>query len=266
LPLPDVRRLLALVLALLPLAAGEARADGKETLEAARAAYYSLRREGLASFTCLATPNWDGILAERRRTDPAAADKAYKTLSGLTFGVEVAPARRAKVIHSDPPGGFSGTDKEIEALKLITSGTEQTLTGFFDAWGPFVMTTPIPPPTAEVTEAHGLWIVDFKDGKTAVGQVMRQDYTIETTRLTSDTFSSVIQPQFVKSPKGLLLTALQGQYRPLPTGSAVSLQLRVEYQDVTGFLLPKHLWVSSNNGRAVTQMDLAFSTCQAQRR
>jgi hypothetical protein len=38
-------RALAAVLALLPLAAGEALADSKETLDAARAAYYSLRRE-----------------------------------------------------------------------------------------------------------------------------------------------------------------------------------------------------------------------------
>jgi len=261
-----VRRLLALVLGLLPLAAGEALADGKETLDAARMAYYSLRREGLVSFTCLATPNWDAILAERRRTDPAAADKAYKTLNGLTFGVEVAPARRAKVMHTDPPASPGSTEKENEALKLITSGTEQTLTGFFDAWGPFVMTSPIPPPTAEVTEAHGLWIVDYKEGQTAVSLVMRNDYTIDTTRIVSSTHSSVIQPQFVKSPKGLLLTAMQGQFRQLPAGPTVSLQLRVEYQDVTGFLLPKHLYVSSHNGRAVSQMDLTFGTCQAQRR
>jgi hypothetical protein len=261
-----VRRLLALLLALLPLAAGEALADGKETLDAARAAYYSLRREGLEGFSCLATPNWDAVLAPRRRADPAAADKAYTTLSALTFGIEATPGRRAKVMHTDPPGGLGSTEKETEALKLVTSGVEQTLTGFFDAWGPFVMTTPIPPPTAEVTEARYLWVVDFNEGKTAVGMVMRHDYTIEATSLVSDTFSSVIQPQFVKSPKGLLLTALQGQYRQLPTGSAYSLQLRVEYQDVTGFLLPKHLWVSSNNGKAVTQMDLSFGTCQAQRR
>jgi len=260
-----VKRLAALVLGLLPLA-NEALTDGKETLDAARAAYYSLRREGLISFTCLATPNWDAVLAARRRADPAAADKAYKVLSALTFGVELVPGQRSKVMHIDPPGGLGSTEKETEALKLVTSGIEQALTGFFDTWGPFVMTSAIPPATADVTEAHGLWIVDYKEGQTAVGLVMRHDYTIETTRIVSAKTSSVIQPQFVKSPSGLLLTAVQGQYRQLPTGPTASLQLRIEYQDVTGFLLPKHLWVSSNDGRAVTQMDLSFATCQAQRR
>ena len=44
-----------ILLTLWPLATDPAWADGKETLDAARAAYYSLRREGLTSFTCLVT-------------------------------------------------------------------------------------------------------------------------------------------------------------------------------------------------------------------
>ena len=44
-----VTRCLVLLHSLLPMI-GEARADAKETLAEARAAYYSLRREGLASF------------------------------------------------------------------------------------------------------------------------------------------------------------------------------------------------------------------------
>ena len=258
-----MRRLLVLLLALLPLAAGEASADGKETLDAARAAYYSLRREGLASFTCLVTPNWDLLLASRWRTDPAAAAKVYKAFSSLTFGVEVAPGQRPKVMHADLPG----SDAESDTLKRLVGGMEQTLSGFFEIWAPFVLTTPIPGPTAEVTETHGLWIVDYKEGATQVGLVMRDDYTIESTRILTDTFASVIQPQFIKSPKGLLLTAIQGSFQKLPAdGPPVSLQLRIEYQNVSGFMLPKRLHVSSNDGHTVGLMDLGFGTCQAQRR
>jgi hypothetical protein len=258
-----VRRLLALVLALLPLAAGEAWADGKETLDAARAAYYSLRREGLTGFSCLVTPNWDLMLVSRWRTDPAAAAKAYKSFSTLTFGVEVAPGQRPKVLHADVPG----SDAESETLKRLVGGMEQTVSGFFETWAPFVLTTPIPGAGAEVTQTHGLWLVDYKEGATQIGLVMREDYTIESTRILTTTFASVIQPQFVKSPKGLLLTAVQGSYRKLSGDAApVSLQLRIEYQDVSGFLLPKRLHVMSHDGRAVGVMDLAFGTCQIQHR
>jgi hypothetical protein len=258
-----VKRIVAVILALLPLAAGEARADGKETLEAARAAYYSLRREGLTGFTCLATPNWDGVLAARRRTDPAAAEKTYKVLSALTFGVDVAPGRRAKVMHANVP---SGTDKENEALKLVTSGVEEALTGFFDTWAPFVLTSPIPPNTAEVSEARELWSVDYREGATSVGLAMRKDYTIDASHIVTAQFDSLIQPQFTRLAKGLLLTAVQGQYRQLPSGAQVSLQMRIEYQEVSGFQLPRRLHVMTYDGRAVALMDLAFGTCQAQHR
>jgi hypothetical protein len=75
-----------------------------------------------------------------------------------------------------------------------------------------------------------------------------------------------MQPQFVKSPKGLLLSAVQGSYRKLSGGTPVSLRLRIEYRDVSGFMLPKRLHVSSNDGHVVGLMDLAFGTCQAQHR
>jgi hypothetical protein len=259
-----VKRLLALLLALLPLAAGEASADNKETLDAARAAYYSLRREGLTSFTCLVTPNWDLLLASRWRADPAAAAKAYKTLSSLTFGVEVAPGQHPKVMHADVPSG----EPESEALKRLVGGMEQTVSGFFETWTPFVLTTPIPGAATEMTQTHGLWIVDYKEAAgTQIGLVMREDYTIESTRILTTTFASVIQPQFVKSPKGMLLTAVQGSYRKLSGDAApVSLQLRIEYQGVSGFLLPKRLHVMSHDGRTVGVMDLGFGTCQVQHR
>ena len=77
----------------------------------------------------------------------------------------------------------------------------------------------------------------------------------------------MIQPQFTKSPKGMLLTAVQGSFRKL-SGDAVpvSLQLRIEYQDVSGFLLPKRLYVIVVRRPDVGQMDLGFGTCQAQHR
>jgi hypothetical protein len=211
------------------------------------------------------TPNWDQLLAPRWRTDPNGAAKAYKAFSGLTIGVEVALGQKVKVLHADLP---TGSEAETEPLNRLVAAMEQTLIGFFDTWAPFVLTTPIPGSTAEVTPARGLWIVDFKEGTNiSVGLVMRLDYTIETTRIVTDAQASVIQPQFVKSPKGMLLTAIQGSYRKLSSGAApVSVQWRVGYQDVSGFLLPKRLHVISSDSRAIALMDLTLGTCQAHRR
>jgi hypothetical protein len=259
-----VKRLAALLLALLPLAAGEAQADGKETLEAARAAYYSLGREGLAGFTCLVTPNWDGILASQRHANPAAAEKAYKVLSGLTFGIEVAPGQHAKVMHAGAP--TSAGEKEAESLKIAAAGIERSLAGFFDTWAPFVMTSTIPPASADVVEAHGTWNVDYREGPVQIDIVMRKDYVIDVMHVVTAKVDSVLQPQFVRTAKGLLLTAVQGEYRPTAGGNTSTLQVRIEYQVVDGFQLPRRVWISARDQRGVVLMDLGFGTCQAQRR
>ena len=168
------------------------------------------------------------------------------------------------MLHADVPSG----EPESEPLKRLVGGMEQTVSGFFETWTPFVLTPPIPGAAAEMTKTHGLWLVDYKEtGGTQIGLVMREDYTIESTRILTATFASVIQPQFIKTPKGMLLTAVQGSFRKL-SGDApsVSLQLRIEHQGVSGFMLPKRLHVMSYDGKAVGVMDLGFGTCQVQHR
>lgn len=77
----------------------------------------------------------------------------------------MAPGQHPKVMHADVPGG----EPESEALKRLVGGMEQTVSGFFETWTPFVLTTPIPGGAAEVTQTHGLWIVDYKEGATQIG-------------------------------------------------------------------------------------------------
>jgi hypothetical protein len=257
-----VRRLATLTLCLLPMEAGEALADARDTLDAARAAYYSLRREGLAGFTCKVTPNLDALLFPQRRTDPAAADRTLKAFTALAFSVDAAPGRRARVGHIPPA---TSNDMEAQALKQIVAGMEETVGGFFDTWSPFVMTSPVPP-TADMVEAHDQWSVDYREGAIRVGLVMRKDYTIDVMHLVTASFDTTLQPQFTASPKGLLLTAVQGKYKPLPSGTSGSLQLRIDYQDISGFLLPGRVTVSGNDGRTQVQMDLAFANCQVTKR
>jgi hypothetical protein len=52
----------------------------------------------------------------------------------------------------------------------------------------------------------------------------------------------------------------------LPAGGPVSLQLRVDYQEVNGFSLPRRLTFSGNDGHQLVMMDLSFGNCQTVRR
>jgi hypothetical protein len=256
-----MRRLAALVVSLLPIAAPAALADSKDTLNAARAAYYSLRREGLTGFTCQVSTNWDAILAAQRRGDPAAADRLYQALTAIPITVDVGPGRRPKVTHGELP---DGTPEETQTIKTIIGGLEEALSGFFDTWSPFVVASPIPPETAELVEAHDRWSAEYKDARIQLWLSMRKNYTIDVMRIAGSGFESTIQPQFTPTAKGMILTAVQGEYRPLPSGARSSVQLRIDYHDVGAFSLPRRVISSSaRDGRTQTQMDLVFSNCQA---
>lgn len=258
-----MRRLAALIVSLLPLAAAPALADSKDILNAARTAYYSLRREGLTGFSCTVAANWDALLAAQRRDDPTAADRIHKALTAIPVTVEVGPGRRPKVAHGELP---DGTPEEVRTVRTIIGGLDEALSGFFDTWSPFVVASPIPPETAGLVETHGRWSAEYRDARIQVWLSMRKDYTIDVMRIAGSGFESTIQPQFTPTAKGLILTAVQGEYRPLPSGTRSSVQLRIDYHDVGAFSLPRRVISSSaRDGRTQTQMDLVFSNCQTRR-
>jgi hypothetical protein len=255
----------ASVVGLLLATTAVASADTRDTLEKARLSYYSLQRDGLTDFGCAVQPNWEQIVVTARRALSAADEQALRVLKELRISVAAAPARRAKVVRNELP---TANEEQAKALQQIFSGMEQTLVGFFDTWSPFVMTSPLPPPTATVTllEQQGQWSFSYKEGTTDISAVLGEDYAIQAMRIGTPQMASLIQPVFTKSPRGFLLSALQGQYRQLPSGPVALLQMRIDYQAVAGFQLPKTIKVGGDDGAAGFQMEFGLAACQVGRR
>ena len=257
-------RIAVTVVGLLLAATAAASPDTRDTLEKARLAYYSQQRDGLTDFGCAVQPNWEQIVVTARRALSAADEQALRVLKELRITVAAAPARRAKVVRNELP---AANEEQAKALQQIYSGMEQTLIGFFDTWSPFVMTSPLPPPTATVTllEQQGQWRFSYKEGATDISAVLGEDYAIQAMRIGTPQMASLIQPAFTKSPRGFLLNALQGQYKPLPSGPTALLQMRIDYQTVTGFQLPKTITVGGDDGASGFQMEFSLMACQVGR-
>ena len=258
-------RAAASVVGLLLATTVAASADPRDTLEKARLAHYSLQRDGLTDFGCAVQPNWEQIVVTARRAISPADEQALNVLKQLRITVAAAPARRAKVVRNELP---AANDEQAKALQQIYSGMEQTLIGFFDTWSPFVMTSPLPPPTATVTlaEQQGQWSFTYKEGSVDISAVLGEDYAIQAMRIGTPKMASLIQPAFTKSPHGFLLSALQSQYRPLPSGPTALLQMRIDYQTVSGFQLPKIIKVGGDDGTNGFQMEFSLTACQVGRR
>jgi hypothetical protein len=238
---------------------GADTSDKKEVMQRARAAYYSLRDRGLAEFQAGIKPTWEVVLKDQMRTDPASAQKGLNLLNTLHFVMSLDAAGKVKLDHSvdTPPPN----ERVAAGFNQIYEGMDKALTGFFDSWAPFMLTSPFPAVESEYQlEALGTeYRLSYKDGSADVVTLMNKDFTITSIKVVSPEFSSVLKPLFTRNQKGLVLSGYSADYRPTSGKGVVQLNVQVEYQEVNGLQLPRKLSLDSVYDGEPTQMELVFS-------
>jgi hypothetical protein len=247
-------------------AAGASAADKRDVIKEARTSYYSLQTQGLAGFQCNLTPNWDALLEDTKKTDPKAADRAISMLRQLQFTVSLGTTGSAKVTHTT----IAATDdKMAEGLNQIYSGMEQMVSGFFDTWSPFMISSPFPEAGSnyELADEGDLWNLSYKDGaSTGVVTTMTKSLVIRELKVNTPQFSSSIRPQFTNSAQGLLLTGYQADYLGQSPSETTHLQVGIAYQTVNGFQIPQKMDLGGSYGGSPFQVEVTFSGCQASKR
>jgi hypothetical protein len=245
------------------MGAGANAADKKDVVREARAAYYSLQTRGLSQFQCNMTPNWDSLLADTKKTNPVGADRAISMLRQLQFTVTQGSRGPAKVTHTT----ITATDdKMAEGLNQIYSGMEQMVSGFFDTWSPFMVSSPFPDTGSnyQLADEGALWSLSYKDGPSAqVVTTMTKGLLIRELKVNTPQFSSSIRPQFTDSAQGMLLTGYQADYVGQSPSETTHLQVGIAYQTVNGFQLPQKLNLGGSYGGSPFQVEVTFSGCQA---
>lgn len=243
------------------LSPGQAVANKQSVLSQARQAYYNLRNEGMVSFECSVTPNWELLLQEQRKQDPEAIDTAIQTLSQIHFTTSLGADGKAKLTHNELTGQ---NQQMMDALKQIYSGMEQMTSGFFDTWSLFMLNTPFP----EVNSDYGLQTVGpqyrltYRDGLADVVTTMGRDFAMSDLKVTTTEFDSDIQPQFTKLSKGFLFSAYDATYQSKSPGEATQLKVRIGYQEVEGLELLQKLDLSGSYGGNPFAVQLSFSDCK----
>ncbi len=242
-----------------PLAYGADRADKREIIKQARAAYYSLRGRGLDEFESSVQPNWRLVLKDQLAADPASAEKALTMLNGIHFLVSLGRDGAVKITHREDVAPVN--EQAAEGFKQIFSGMEQAMSGFFDSWSPFMLTSPFPEVAGDYTleELNNQYHLSYKDGPAAIATAMSKDLVISEIKVDSPEFKSVLKPQFTKSAQGLLLSGYEATYQGAGGGASVILNVRIENQPVNGMQLPQKLNLDGSYQGTPFQMELAFS-------
>jgi hypothetical protein len=249
------------VLAALPAHA----ADKDAVLRQARAAYYSLNGEGMQQFQCNMTPNWEALLGDLRKTDSAKADRAVQKLNELRFSATIPNTGEAKVTHNE----ISADNKQMaDGLTQVYKGMEQMTVGFFQTWSVFVIRPGLPEAgsTFQLEENPSGYRISYKDGTSDVVTQMNKDFSITSTAVSSKEFDSTLQPLFIKTAKGLLLSGYQAIYTGASGTDRTELQVKVDYQQVDGLQLPKTLNLQGSYGGNPFKVEVAFTACHADHR
>jgi len=243
------------------LASAQAVANKQSVLSQARQSYYNLRSQGVSTFNCSVTPNWELLLQEQRKQDANRADAAIKMLSQIHFTVTLAADDSVKLTHNDLPGQ---TPEMTTALQQIYGGMEQMTSGFFDTWKAFMLNNPFPEVSSEYQlEAVGpQYRLSYREGDVDVATNMGRDFAISNMRITSAQFDSTIQPHFTNTPGGYLLSAYDASYQSQKPEEATQLKVRLGYQEVSGVQMLQELDLSGAYGGKPFAVELAFSDCQ----
>jgi hypothetical protein len=252
----------AVVCVLFPTLGTAGAADKKEVVKQARSAYYSLQSQGLVEFQCNMAPDWEALLQDARKADPARADQAITTLKQLQFTVSLGRTGSAKVTHT---AVAAANDQMAQGLNQVYTGMEQMVTGFFQTWSPFMLSSPLPEAESDfqMEEQAGQWNLIYKDGTADVVTTMGKNFAIQELKVITEEFTSTIQPGFTSTPKGFLLTRYQANYHGKSPAETTQLNVGIAYQEVNGLQLPKKLDLSGSYGGNPFAMEITFSGCQA---
>ena len=237
----------------------------KEIIARARQSYYNVRDQGLAGFRCEITPNWDSLLADTRKTDPASADRALKNLNQIHFSMTLATDNKVQITHTAPSAENA---QQASALNQIFDGMQQMTSGFFDTANPFILSSPFPEVNSEyqLEEQGGQYRLSYKEGDADVVTLMNKGLVISSLNVTTPVFTSSIQPLFLENPKGLLLAGYTASYKSKTPGEDTDLSVQIIYQEIDGLQLPQKLNLAGTYGGSPFKVEVTFSGYQITRK
>jgi len=259
---PCWRKLCLLLIACCFFAMAQAQtsvADSKKVIQDARHAYYSLRAVGLDEFRATVKPNWELVLKDQLKSDPAGVQAGLKLLNGLHFSMLLDRSDKVTVTHHTDTA--PSNEQQRKGFDDIYSGMDQAINGFFTTWELFMLNSPFPAADSNYTlENLGTqYRLSYKDGAADVVTMMGKDLIITDIKVSSPEFISSVRPQFVHTPKGFVLTGYNADYKPTSGPGIVKLALKIDHQPVSGLQLPVSLVLDSVMDGAPTHMELAFS-------
>jgi len=204
----------------------------------ARQSYYNLPSRGLKEFSCQVQPAWDVMYnSKRQKVDGVERDQFLPVLKKVRFRVLVGARGAASVSHQSD---VAAPSQAVAArVRESSRGIEQLVRGFFQTWSSFAFGSLFPEDSGglQIEQVGEKFRLTHKGASTDVLIVMNKDLTIEHANVESSKASASMDPIFMATKEGLLLTNYDGKVSMLDRVWDTS--GKISYQTVGGYQLPQ---------------------------
>ena len=224
-------------------------ATNASAISQARGAHYSLARKGFKGYTATIEPNWEVILAQ------TATSESLKVFRAVRFSMVVDENGAVTVSHE-----VGANAPNAELVNRIRYDVQRLVTGFFNTWRIFVVSSPFPetdkPIKLENSRKQHRASYTTQSGELTI--TMADDFSIKEWNLSGPTVKRTIKPQFQKTADGLLLTDYKQLFEPIGNGIKTTLDFHIQYQDLNGMKVPQKVRLSGMHGSEPVEAELTF--------
>jgi hypothetical protein len=224
----------------------------QDVISRARSAYYSLTRKGFKGYTATVEPNWEVILAQ------TATQQNLKIFRAVRFSM-VVDANGAVTVTHEVEANASGA-KLQPTVDRIHADVRRLVTGFFNTWRIFVVSSPFPETEnrlkLEMLGKQYRLVSTTQSGEVTIA--LTDELLIKEWNFTAPTLKRTVKPQFQKTADGYLLTDYKQIFEPVGNGIKTTLDFHVEYQDFNGMKVPQKVRFSGMHGSEPVAAELAF--------
>ena len=234
------------------LYAGDQVATNQDMVGQARSAYYSLTRKGFKGFTATIEPNWEVILAH------TATPENLKVFRAVRFSM-VVDANGAVTVHHEV-GANAAKPKLQPVVKQIHNDVQRLVSGFFNTWQMFMVGSPFPETANQIKieNPNKQYRLSYTMQSGGVMIMMTGDFLITEWNFSGPRAKRTVKPHFQKTVDGFLLTSYQGVFEPIGDGIKTTLDINIEYQDVSGIKLPHKVRLHGMHGSEPVEAELLF--------
>jgi len=228
--------------------------ERKQILTTARQRYYNLRQAGLIEFQVNLKPNWQVVADFKSNTD------ALKVLEGIHFSMSIDSESKLRLDRWTEL--IPTSEKTSDYMKKIFDDMDQAVSRFISTWSVFMLTSPFSPGDSsyEITEFADHYQFSRPEGATNVVTVTGKDFKISEIRVSGESFKASLKPVLKETPGGFILNGYASRYE---TASRTTLvEVRLEYQLVSGLQLPRKVNVNTLYEGKPAQMEWLFSDYQ----